>query len=63
MEQSKITLENLVRLDPNKRDYYKLAEGRLLLLDHPEKGMVWTDTNNVYVNTIELTEEEKLRFR
>jgi len=61
-EEKEIKIENLVKLDPNQRDFYRLAEGKLVYVDHPEKGIVWADNMNVFINTIELTEEEKSRL-
>jgi len=61
-EKTEIKLENLVKLNPDQREYYHLAEGKLILINHPEKGMVWADNKNVFINTVELTEEEKLRL-
>ncbi|WP_178989645.1 hypothetical protein [Winogradskyella schleiferi] len=61
-EKTEIKLENLVKLDPNQRDFYKLAEGRLVYVEHPEKGIVYADNMNVFINTIELTQEEKSRL-
>ena len=54
--------KNLVRLNPEQGDLYRLAEGRLVYIDHPEKGIVYADNRNVFINTIELTEEEKSRL-
>ncbi|HAI18112.1 MAG TPA: hypothetical protein DCM10_08885 [Xanthomarina gelatinilytica] len=61
-EKEEIKFENLVKLNPNQRDFYTLAEGRLVYVNHPEKGIVYADNMNVFINTIELTEEEKSRL-
>jgi len=50
--------ENIVKL--NQLDIFHLAEGKLIYVDHPTKGMRKVDAKNVYVNTfgMVLTEEE-----
>lgn len=63
MELEGIKLENLVKLDPMQRHLIMLGEGRLTYIQHPEKGIVGVDTNNVFVNTIELSEEVLSRFK
>ena len=38
----------------------KIARGELVYIDHPEKGIMYADYENIFINAIELSEEEKL---
>lgn len=53
-----LNVDDLVKLD----EYHKrlLFKGALTYIEHPTKGLVYADNINIFINTIELTEEEKL---
>ena len=40
----------------------KIARGELVYTDHPEKGIMYADSKNIFINAIELSEEDKLRL-
>lgn len=50
-------MENLVKLTPE--ELIQLSDGELIYINHPEKGICYVDMNNIFVNTVELTQEEK----
>jgi hypothetical protein len=50
-------IENFVKL--TEQEAVEFVEGRLTYINHPKKGIVYVDNINLYVNTIELTQEEK----
>ena len=50
-------MENLVKLTPE--ELRQVYEGTLIYIDHQEKGMRFVDYSNIFVNTIEVTKEEK----
>ena len=41
----------------------KIARGELVYIDHPEKGIMYADYKNIFINAIELSEEDKLRLQ
>ena len=41
----------------------KIARGELVYIEHPEKGIMYPDYENIFINAIELSEEDKLRFQ
>lgn len=47
----KMELKNMVKL--NYTDLKRITEGDLIFIEHPEKGNVFVDYDNIYVNTIE----------
>ncbi|UBZ08637.1 hypothetical protein LDL76_07985 [Salegentibacter mishustinae] len=52
--------KNLIKLE--QYDIEKLSKGELIYVDHPEKGTCKADWDNVYINGIELTKEEKIKL-
>ena len=44
-------------------DVQRLAQGSLIFIEHPEKGVRYVDMSNIFVNTIELSDEDKLKFK
>lgn len=52
---------NLVKL--NSAELQKLSKGELIYIQHPEKGIMYADYENIFINAIELSEEDKLRLQ
>jgi hypothetical protein len=52
---------DLVKL--NKEEIQKIARGELVYIDHPEKGIMYADYKNIFINAIKLPKEDKLRFQ
>ena len=62
-ESNEIKFENLVKVKSDYRILEQLIEGRMAYIEHPTKGMVGVDIQNIFVNTIELPKKEKQKLR
>lgn len=52
--------EDIVMLD--SKEAVMLSEGRLVYVVHPEKGTRYVDYRRIYVNSKDLSEEDKVKF-
>tara|TARA_R110002049_G_C9004631_1_gene550131 strand:- start:649 stop:855 length:207 start_codon:yes stop_codon:yes gene_type:complete len=62
-ENTEIKFENLVKVKSDYRVLAQLIEGRMAYIEHPTKGVVGVDIQNIFVNTVELPKEEKQKLR
>jgi hypothetical protein len=51
----------LVKLQSS--EIQKIAKGELVYINHPEKGIMYADYKNIFINAIEISEEDKLSLQ
>ena len=62
-ERLEIKLNKMELVKLQSSEIRKIARGELVYIDHPEKGIMYADYENIFINAIELSEEDKLRLQ